>query len=582
MLAYGFEDVTGVQLAALRALAGRGPVTVSLPYETGREAFAAVRPAMEALTAVPHELVELPPGDHADSPALLHLERSLFSLRDAGPAPEPDGSVVLLEACGMRGVADQVAAEALRLVREDGLPPEEICVIVTDTAPWRQVLESAFAAHELPAEVDATVELPTTAFGGALLGADPVRLVRRRPRRPVPLPAQPVLGRAAAYRRPRRGPARGRGMLTGEHVRTTLRELEYDRLLAAVEALEADGDPLDQVERRIRRMSAASAGLTAAGCCGAGAPALAVVRTVERSVLELRELARRGLAPLDRAALAEHLQRLAVRTGGDMARAAWRCSTCGAPAPAASRPRSSSASRRAPPRRRPRGRVPASRPGRRTGPPPPRSGRARPPPVLHGRHPALAAAVPSPQAADEEGRLREPSPFVDEVRTALGGPDALPRRRRALGDLTWELESAPTERERLRALAAELRDRTEWALATARQREGWVRKLERARDAYPRRTRLASPAVLAALASAGASRSPSSRSSQTARPPGSSSGCSRRARSTTSSAPRSAARSPTPRSTASTADCPASWASSGWPTPTCAAAALMRPASPSR
>ena len=121
VLAYGFEDVTGVQLAALRALAGRGPVTVSLPYETGRDAFAAVRPAMEALTAVPHELVELPPGDHADSPALLHLERALFSLRDAGPAPEPDGSVVLLEACGMRGVADQVAAEALRLVREDGM-----------------------------------------------------------------------------------------------------------------------------------------------------------------------------------------------------------------------------------------------------------------------------------------------------------------------------------------------------------------------------------------------------------------------------------------------------------------------------
>ena len=122
VLAHGFEDVTGVQLAALRALAGRGPVTVSLPYETGREAFAAVRPAMDALTAGPHELVELPPGGHADSPVLLHLERSLFALRDAGPAPEPDGSVVLLEACGMRGVADQVAAEALRLVREDRHP----------------------------------------------------------------------------------------------------------------------------------------------------------------------------------------------------------------------------------------------------------------------------------------------------------------------------------------------------------------------------------------------------------------------------------------------------------------------------
>ncbi len=252
VLAHGFEDVTGVQLAALRALAGRGPVTVSLPYETGREAFAAVRPAMDALTAGPHELVELPPGDHADSPVLLHLERSLFALRDAGRAPEPDGSVVLLEACGMRGVADQVAAEALRLVREDGIPPEQICVIVTDTAPWRQVLESAFAAHELPAEVDATVELPTTAFGGALLAllrfawfdgdrADLFRYLRS--------PFSGVLRRTVDHAE---GRLRGRGMITGEHVRATLRELEYDRLLAAVDELEDDGDPLDQVERRVR------------------------------------------------------------------------------------------------------------------------------------------------------------------------------------------------------------------------------------------------------------------------------------------------------------------------------------------
>ena len=204
VLAHGFEDVTGVQLAALRALAGRGPVTVSLPYETGREAFAAVRPAMDALTAGPHELVELPPGGHADSPVLLHLERSLFALRDAGPAPEPDGSVVLLEACGMRGVADQVAAEALRLVREDHILPEQICVIVTDTAPWRQVLESAVAAYGLPAEVDAAADRV------------PDHGVRRRAARAAPLACWFDGDRADLFRYlrspfSRRCSARGRG-----------------------------------------------------------------------------------------------------------------------------------------------------------------------------------------------------------------------------------------------------------------------------------------------------------------------------------------------------------------------------------
>src|SRR3954454_3107599 len=57
VFAYGFEDVSGVQLAALRALAARCPVMVSLPYEPGRPALAAVRPAVAALTEGPHELV---------------------------------------------------------------------------------------------------------------------------------------------------------------------------------------------------------------------------------------------------------------------------------------------------------------------------------------------------------------------------------------------------------------------------------------------------------------------------------------------------------------------------------------------
>ena len=60
VFAYGFEDMSGVQISALTALAARCPVMVSLPYETGRPAMAAVRPVVEALTAVPHELVELP------------------------------------------------------------------------------------------------------------------------------------------------------------------------------------------------------------------------------------------------------------------------------------------------------------------------------------------------------------------------------------------------------------------------------------------------------------------------------------------------------------------------------------------
>ncbi len=503
VLAYGFEDVTGVQLAALRALAARGPVTVSLPYETGREAFTAVRPAVEALTAGPHELIELPPGEHADSAALVHLERALFPAREPGPAPEPDGSVVVLEACGVRGVADQVAAEALRLVRELGLPPDEIAVIAPDTGMWRQPMETAFAAAGLPAEVDATVDLGATAFGGALLAllrfawfGDERGALFRYLRSPFSALPRRMVDHAE-------GRLRGRGVRAGGDVRAALTDMEYLRLLAAVEELESDGDPLAQVELRCGRMTAAACGLLARHQDAAHRRHLDAVRAVLRSLEELRLLSGRGLAPLDRAALSDHLSRLAVRTGGDLAPGRVKVLDL----------------RRARTRRfqavfvlgleegsLPRGaREDAFLDAEQTA----LLALRRPDPGERDRH-LFYTAVTRPwkrlflcrQAADEDGRLRQPSPFLADVREALGGAP-LPRRRRALGDLTWPLDEAPTERERLRSLARELRERPEWAMAACTGHEGWERKLQRARDAYRRRTALRNRSVLDALAAQG-------------------------------------------------------------------------------
>src|SRR5919202_1074568 len=52
VFAYGFEDLTGAQWALLEALAGRADVTVSLPYEPGRDAFASLERTASDLTAV--------------------------------------------------------------------------------------------------------------------------------------------------------------------------------------------------------------------------------------------------------------------------------------------------------------------------------------------------------------------------------------------------------------------------------------------------------------------------------------------------------------------------------------------------
>ncbi|HXG76052.1 MAG TPA: PD-(D/E)XK nuclease family protein, partial [Gaiellaceae bacterium] len=104
------------------------------------------------------------------------------------------------------------------------------------------------------------------------------------------------------------------------------------------------------------------------------------------------------------------------------------------------------------------------------------------------------------EAATDDGAPREPSPFWDDVR-ALFDPDEVARatRRRPLSSLTWPLESAPSERERLRALARLSVADAEGAAALA-QANGWQRRLERARSAFARPTRLREDAVVRSFA----------------------------------------------------------------------------------
>jgi ATP-dependent exoDNAse (exonuclease V) beta subunit len=105
------------------------------------------------------------------------------------------------------------------------------------------------------------------------------------------------------------------------------------------------------------------------------------------------------------------------------------------------------------------------------------------------------------EAATDDGAPREASPFWEAVRELFDQDDV--RRhttRRPLARLTWPIESAPTERERLRALArlAAVDPREADALAYA---NGWQRKLGRARRAFARPTAIRHPRAVALLAS---------------------------------------------------------------------------------
>jgi ATP-dependent helicase/DNAse subunit B len=104
------------------------------------------------------------------------------------------------------------------------------------------------------------------------------------------------------------------------------------------------------------------------------------------------------------------------------------------------------------------------------------------------------------EAATDEGTPREPSPFWEEARAVFAGEDVSRwTRRRPLSALTWPLEDAPSERERLRSLAALTPSDPELARAVA-VANGWERRFERALSAFERPTHLSDSAVLATLA----------------------------------------------------------------------------------
>jgi len=134
---YGFDDFAPLQLDAIETLARRcaAEVTVSLPYEPGRAAFAGRAETFEALRALADDVEVRPPRAEYYTPGsrapLHHLERNLFGAPD-GSDPErvpAAGALLVLEGGGARAELELVGRHVARLLRE-GTPPSS-----TSSAP---------------------------------------------------------------------------------------------------------------------------------------------------------------------------------------------------------------------------------------------------------------------------------------------------------------------------------------------------------------------------------------------------------------------------------------------------------------
>ena len=167
---YGFDDLEPLQLDAVETLAHRvgASVTISLPGEPGRLAFAGRAATLETLRPGAEEIVMLEPLDaHYEDAALHHLERFLF---EDAPAPWTGGGdgVALLEGGDERAEAELVAAEIARLVAA-GCAPGEIAVVTRGAARVGELVGALLGELGVASTTARRERFADSSLGGGLL-----------------------------------------------------------------------------------------------------------------------------------------------------------------------------------------------------------------------------------------------------------------------------------------------------------------------------------------------------------------------------------------------------------------------------
>jgi ATP-dependent helicase/DNAse subunit B len=498
VFAYGFEDLTGAEWSLLEALAGRTDVQVSLPYEPGRPTFASLQRTAERLAGLADGRTEelAPRAAEYTAPALAHLERALFSEPSRDPVPI-DGAVRFLEGAGARGTLELVGEELLTLLRS-GTPAERIALVGPSLDRWRTPLESVLGTLGIPFAVEAHVRLGTTSFGHSLLSLLRYAWAGGGRRELFAFLRSPYSGLGRSAVDFVEGRLRGRAIQAPGRV-----EEEAERLreapIPALRDLRAAESPLVAVRSLVRSMlrsaygvDAPPAGETSRLDLRAYAATLRLLDELEGWVRLSGELARDDiLGALERAevrlASSGETGRVAVL---DLLRARTRrfdvVFVLGLE----------------------EGSLPRREPGssfldddRRR-----ELSLERPDRVSRDRYLFYTACTRATrrlylvrEAANDDGVAREASPFWDEAVAAFEREDvAHHTRRRPLSQQTWPLDSAPSERERLRALAQLSAADADLATALADAND-WTRRLSRARRAFRRETRLRNPVVLAQL-----------------------------------------------------------------------------------
>ena len=145
------------RVALLEAIAGRAEVTVSLPYEPGRAAFAVLQETAGDLSRLADgSIEELAPAFAEVAHPAIAIWSACSSTATPPPPPPLEGCRSVLRGRGPRGVLELVGDEILELVR-GGTSPEQIGVVVPAIERWRAPVETAFGALGIPVRAGGTL-----------------------------------------------------------------------------------------------------------------------------------------------------------------------------------------------------------------------------------------------------------------------------------------------------------------------------------------------------------------------------------------------------------------------------------------
>jgi ATP-dependent helicase/DNAse subunit B len=491
VFAYGFEDLTGAEWSLLSALAGRTTVEVSLPYEPGRVAFASLQRTAEDLSSLADGRIEelAPRFTEYAHPALAHLERALFE-ESPPPPPELDGGVRFFEGAGPRGTLELVGEELIQLIRS-GTPPEQIALVAPSLEHWRAPLETVLGGLGVPYAVESRVRVGATPLGHALLQFLRYAWLEGGRRELFAFLRSPYSGLARSSVDFVEGRLRGRAVSAPSRV-----EEETERLreapIPALAELRAAPSPIAGVRTLLRAMLRSAYGTEAPP---AGETSRFDLRTYDAALRLLDEL--EGFTKLGGDVHAEDVVSALERTE-------VRLSSAGEAGRVAVLDLMRARTRRYEivfllgleegtlPRRSRTSPFLDDDARRSLG-----ARLERPDQVSRDRYLFYTACNRATrrlylvrEAATDDGAPREPSPFWDEVAAVFDDEDvARATTRRPLAALTWPLDAAPSERERLRALALLAVADVDQARALAEAND-WGRRLSRARNALRRETRV--------------------------------------------------------------------------------------------